>query len=82
MLVVAIAGAAGGGHVNFGKHAQQEDRLDQDDDGDRARDMRQHDVAEVGNRAGAVERGGLFLLLVERLQRGQQDETRERQPFP
>ena len=82
MLVVATARAAGGRHIDFREHAQKEDRLDQDDDGDRAGDMRQNDIAEVGNRPRAVERGGLLLLLVERLQRGQEDETRERQPFP
>ena len=70
MLVVRRR-AAVGGDADLGEHVEQEDRLDQDDDRDRARDMRQDDIEEVGERAGAVERGGLLLLLVKRLQRGQ-----------
>ena len=75
--------AAVGGDVDFGEHAEQEDRFDQDDDRHRARDMRQHDIeAKNGDRAGAVERGGFLLFLVERLQRGHEDQAGERQPLP
>ena len=74
MLVRRVARPAAGGDEDLGEDAEQEDRLDQDDDGDRARDMRQDDVEEEGDRAGAVERGGFLLLLVERLQRGEQNQ--------
>ena len=41
------AGAAAGGDVDFGEDGEQEDRLDHDHDGDRAREVRQRDVPEV-----------------------------------
>ena len=41
---------------------------------DGARQMRQGDVEEVRDRAGAVHARRFLLLLVERLQRGQQDQ--------
>ena len=47
-LVEAVARPAVGGDEDLAKDAQQEDRLDQDHDGDRARHVRQDDVAERG----------------------------------
>src|SRR5574337_387461 len=61
---------ARGRHENLGENTEQEDRLDEHDDGDRPRDMRQDDIAEIRERARPVERGRLLLLLVERLQGG------------
>ena len=42
-----VARAAVGGDEDLGEDAEQEDRLDQDDDGDRARQVRQRDVDEA-----------------------------------
>ena len=44
--------------------------------------MRQRDVKEGGERASAIHFRGLLLLLVEGLQRRQQDEGSEGQPLP
>ena len=41
-----VARSAAGGDEDLGEDGEQEDRLDQDDDGDRPREMRQHDVEE------------------------------------
>ena len=68
-------GTAGAGYVDFGKDVEQEDRLDEDDDGDRPRQMRQHDIEEEGKRRRAVHFGGFLLLLVERLDGGEQNEV-------
>src|SRR6185369_9202778 len=76
------ARAAAGGDENLGKHGQQEYRLDQDDDRDRPRQMRQGEIDEHRQRAGAIHLGGFLLFLVLRLQRREQDEGRERQPLP
>ena len=77
-----VARAAIGGDEDLGIDAEQEDRLDQDDDGDGARQMRQRQIDEAADEAGAVHLGGFLLLAVERLQRGQQDQRREGQPLP
>jgi hypothetical protein len=55
---------AAGGDEDLGEHRQQEDGLDQDDHGDRARQVRQRDIDEARECAGAVHLGGLPLLLV------------------
>ncbi len=70
------------GHEDLGEDGQQEDRLDQDDDGDRPAEVRQGDEAETGQRRRAVHLGRLNLLAVERLDGGQQDQRREGQPLP
>ena len=44
--------------------------------------MRQRQIDEAADEAGAVHLGRLLLLAVERLQRGQQDQRREGQPLP
>ena len=77
-----VAGAAIGGDQDLGIDGEQEDRLDQDHHGDRARQMRQRQVPEAAEEAGAVHLGRLLLLAVERLQRGEQDQRREGQPLP
>ena len=77
-----VARAAVGGDEDLGKDPEQEDGLDQDDDGDRPRQVRQHQVDEAADEAGAVHLGGLLLLAVERLQRGEQDQRGEGQPLP
>jgi hypothetical protein len=71
-----------GGDTDFGEDVEQEYGLYQYDDGDRARDVRQHDIEKERDRSGVVELGGLLLLFVERLQRGQQNQAGERQPLP
>ena len=48
----------------------------------RARHVRQGEVPEAADEAGAVHLGGLLLLAVERLQRGEQDQGGEGQPLP
>src|SRR5882724_11342252 len=58
---------AAGGDTDFREDIQQEDRLDQDDDGDRAGNVREHDIEEERDRRRAVHLGRLLLLLVERL---------------
>ena len=52
------------------------------DDGDGARHVRQRQIDEAADEAGAVHLGGFLLLAVERLQRGQQDQRRKGQPLP
>ena len=48
-----------------------------------ARDeVRQRQIDEAADEAGAVHLGRFLLLAVERLQRGQQDQRREGQPLP
>ena len=44
--------------------------------------MRHDDVEEHADRAGTIEPGRLLLLLIQRLERRQQDQEREGRPFP
>src|SRR5690606_14473052 len=77
-----IAGAAAGGDADFGEDAQQEDGLDENDDGDGPRHMRQDDEPEPVDCIGPVHFGGLALFFRERLQGGEQDQRGEGQPLP
>ena len=54
----------------------------QDDDGDGARQVGQHDEAEPVERAGAVHLRRFHLFGIQRLDRRQQDQGGKRQPLP
>ena len=67
---------------DFSKDRQQKDRLDKDHDCDGAAQVWQHDIPETFQHWCAVHFCGFQLLAVQRLDRGQQNQRRKRQPLP
>src|SRR5467141_2872532 len=77
-----MSGTAGGCRVDLGKNRQQKYRLDHHNDSGRAFQVRNNDVEKELNRACSIDRCSFLLFVIQRFERGVQDQKSKREPFP